>query len=32
MPACMVHTCSKKTLFYLKATLNAVFLPDYDFR
>jgi len=27
---CMVHTCSRKTLFYLKATLNAVF-PDYDF-
>jgi hypothetical protein len=27
----LVHTCSKKTLFYLKATLNAAFQPDYDF-
>jgi len=27
----LVHTCSRKTLFYLKATLNAAFQPDYDF-
>jgi hypothetical protein len=25
------HTCSRKTLYYLKATLNAAFFPDYDF-
>lgn len=25
------HTCSRKTLYYLKATLNAAFSPDYDF-
>lgn len=27
----LVHTCSRKTLFFLKATLNAAFQPDYDF-
>eukprot|EP00038_Savillea_parva_P008412 m.176797 g.176797 ORF g.176797 m.176797 type:complete len:243 (-) comp14234_c0_seq1:241-969(-) len=26
-----VHSCSTRTLFYLKSTLNAVFHPDYDF-
>ncbi|XP_058686107.1 repressor of RNA polymerase III transcription MAF1 homolog isoform X2 [Poecile atricapillus] len=25
------HTCSRKTLFYLIATLNEAFRPDYDF-
>lgn len=25
------HKCSRRTLFYLKATLNAAFAPDYDF-
>lgn len=25
------HTCSRKMLYYLKATLNAAFAPDYDF-
>lgn len=25
------HTCSARTLYYLKATLNTVFAPDYDF-
>jgi hypothetical protein len=25
------HSCSTRTLFYLKSTLNAVFHPDYDF-
>jgi hypothetical protein len=27
----LVHTCSRKTLFYLKATMNAAYMPDYDF-
>lgn len=27
----LAHTCSTRTLFYLKATLNAAFAPDYDF-
>eukprot|EP00051_Salpingoeca_urceolata_P032489 m.15957 g.15957 ORF g.15957 m.15957 type:complete len:232 (-) comp5129_c0_seq2:99-794(-) len=27
----LCHTCSRKTLYYLKATLNAAFYPDYDF-
>mmetsp|Transcript_2345 Transcript_2345/g.5719 ORF Transcript_2345/g.5719 Transcript_2345/m.5719 type:complete len:238 (-) Transcript_2345:308-1021(-) len=30
-PDFRVHSCSTRTLFYLKATLNAVFHPDYDF-
>jgi len=25
------HKCSRRTLFYLKATLNAAYQPDYDF-
>lgn len=25
------HTCSTRTLYYLKATLNTAFAPDYDF-
>lgn len=29
--AALAHTCSRKTLYYLKATLNASFHPDYDF-
>lgn len=24
--------CTKKTLYYLKSTLNAAYSPDYDFR
>jgi hypothetical protein len=27
----MLPACSRKTLYYLKATLNAAFAPDYDF-
>jgi hypothetical protein len=27
----LAHTCSRKTLYFLKATLNASFFPDYDF-
>lgn len=27
----MMHSCSTRTLFYLKSTLNAVFFPDYEF-
>lgn len=30
-PGTLCNACSKKTLYYLKATLNAAF-PDYDFR
>lgn len=29
--AALAHTCSRKTLYFLKATLNASFFPDYDF-
>merc|ERR1719453_2416150 len=25
------YKCSRRTLYYLKATLNAAFQPDYDF-
>lgn len=28
----LLHACSKKTLYYLRATLNAAFGGDYDFR
>lgn len=30
-PDVLQHTCSTRTLYYLKATLNTVFAPDYDF-
>eukprot|EP00035_Acanthoeca_spectabilis_P034733 m.30732 g.30732 ORF g.30732 m.30732 type:complete len:237 (+) comp6832_c0_seq1:1111-1821(+) len=30
-PDFMMHSCSTRTLFYLKSTLNAVFFPDYEF-
>eukprot|EP00037_Helgoeca_nana_P027253 m.311347 g.311347 ORF g.311347 m.311347 type:complete len:237 (-) comp27446_c1_seq1:60-770(-) len=30
-PSMLQHSCSTRTLFYLKSTLNAVFHPDYDF-
>lgn len=30
-PQDLQFKCSRRTLYYLKATLNAVFSPDYDF-
>lgn len=30
-PDMLQHSCSTRTLYYLKATLNTVFAPDYDF-
>eukprot|EP00047_Mylnosiga_fluctuans_P000218 m.188668 g.188668 ORF g.188668 m.188668 type:complete len:243 (-) comp10028_c0_seq2:127-855(-) len=30
-PGTLCNACSKKTLYYLKATLNAAYNPDYDF-
>lgn len=30
-PAALPSACSRKTLYYLKATLNAAYNPDYDF-
>jgi len=30
-PLGLAHKCSSRTLYYLKATLNAAFSPDYDF-
>ena len=31
-PKALASACSRKTLYYLKATLNAAYNPDYDFR
>jgi hypothetical protein len=31
-PNTLCNACSRKTLYYLKATLNAAYNPDYDFR
>eukprot|EP00048_Salpingoeca_helianthica_P023492 m.24724 g.24724 ORF g.24724 m.24724 type:complete len:241 (-) comp8746_c0_seq1:236-958(-) len=30
-PNTLCNACSRKTLYYLKATLNAAYNPDYDF-
>lgn len=30
-PSALSNACSRKTLYYLKATLNTAYNPDYDF-